>query len=67
MGREVYVVGGYVRDIFLHRPSQDIDFVTVGSGIELARAVAHSLGPKTPLSVFATYGTAQVRHHDLEP
>ena len=66
MGREVYVVGGYVRDIFLHRPSQDIDFVTVGSGIELARAVAHSLGPKTPLSVFATYGTAQVRHHDLE-
>lgn len=66
MGREVYVVGGYVRDIFLHRTSSDIDFVTVGSGIELARAVAQALGPRTPLSVFATYGTAQVKHRGLE-
>ena len=41
MGRECYVVGGYVRDIFLDRASTDIDFVTVGSGIEVARAVAH--------------------------
>ncbi|MBO4945724.1 MAG: hypothetical protein J6C91_10795, partial [Muribaculaceae bacterium] len=40
LGRESYVVGGYVRDIFLHRPSQDIDFVAVGSGIELAVNVA---------------------------
>ena len=43
MDREVYVVGGYVRDIFLNRPSSDIDFVTVGSGIELATEVAKHL------------------------
>lgn len=66
IGREVYVVGGYVRDIFLERPSNDIDFVTVGSGIELATAVARSLGPRTPLAVFANYGTAQIRHRGLE-
>jgi len=63
--REVYIVGGYVRDIFLNRPSVDIDFVTVGSGIELAREVASELGD-SHLSVFATYGTAQVKHHGLE-
>ena len=66
MGREVYVVGGYVRDIFLDRPSVDIDFVTVGSGIELASAVAESLGRSKHLTVYASYGTAQVRHGDLE-
>ena len=66
MGREVYVVGGYVRDIFLDRPSVDIDFVTVGSGIELATAVAESLGRAKHLAVYASYGTAQVRHGDLE-
>ncbi len=66
LGREVYVVGGYVRDILLNRPSVDIDFVTVGSGIELAEKVAQSLGKGAHLSVFATYGTAQVKYHDLE-
>lgn len=66
MGREVYVVGGYVRDIFLDRASQDIDFVTVGSGIELAKEVAKALGRKGKLTVYANYGTAQIRHHDLE-
>ena len=66
MGREVYVVGGYVRDIFLQRPSQDIDLVTVGSGIELAERVAEALGRRNALSVFATYGTAQVKAGDLE-
>lgn len=66
MGREVYVVGGFVRDIFLERPSKDIDFVTVGSGIELAEAVAKSLGREKGLSVYATYGTAQIRHGELE-
>lgn len=66
LGRPVYVVGGYVRDIFLHRTSADIDFVTVGSGIELARAVAKSLPGRPHLSVFATYGTAQIRHRELE-
>lgn len=64
--REVYVVGGFVRDIFLGRESKDFDFVTVGSGIELARKVAAQLGPKTHLAVFQNYGTAQVKALDLE-
>ena len=58
--RECYVVGGYVRDLMLDRPSKDIDFVTVGSGIELAETVARSLGPRTHLAVYRNYGTAQV-------
>lgn len=66
MGREVYVVGGYVRDLFLQRKSKDMDFVTVGSGIELAESVAKALGKKGKLTVYANYGTAQIRHHDLE-
>ena len=66
LNREVYVVGGYVRDIFLRRNSKDIDFVTVGSGIELAQAVAEKLGKKAKVSVFPNYGTAQVKFHDLE-
>ena len=66
MGREVYVVGGYVRDIFLERTSSDIDFVTVGSGIELATKVAEALGRTKSLSVYANYGTAQVKAGDLE-
>ena len=44
MGVEAYVIGGYVRDIFLNRPSKDIDIVAVGSGIELAKRVAEKLG-----------------------
>jgi len=64
--RECYVVGGYVRDIFLQRPSNDIDFVTVGSGIQVAQAVADRLGRKAHLSVFRTYGTAQVKTPDWE-
>jgi len=63
---EAYVIGGYVRDIFLRRPSKDIDIVTVGSGIELAKAVAQKLGKKTHLSVFKNFGTAQVKMNDLE-
>lgn len=66
MGREVYVVGGYVRDIFLNRPSSDLDFVTVGSGIELAERVAERLNRRKNLSVYATYGTAQVKAGELE-
>ena len=66
MGRECYAVGGYVRDIIIGRPSKDIDFVTVGSGIELAEAVAQRLGRHTSLAVYRNYGTAQVRHADLE-
>lgn len=66
MGLEVYVVGGFVRDILLGRHSADLDFVTVGSGIRLAKAVASRLGKKGKLTVYATYGTAQIRHKDLE-
>lgn len=66
MGLEVYVVGGFVRDIFLGRHSADLDFVTVGSGIDLARGVARRLGKKGKLTVYANYGTAQIRHKDLE-
>ena len=64
--RECYVVGGYVRDIFLERPSNDIDFVTVGSGIDVARAVAKRLGKRAHLAVFRTYGTAQVKTRQWE-
>ncbi len=65
--RECYVVGGYVRDIMLGRPTSDIDFVTVGSGIEVARAVHERLGKKkSTLSVFKTYGTAQVKARGME-
>lgn len=66
LGRECYVVGGYVRDIFLGRPSKDIDCVTVGSGIELAEAVAKRLGKHTHLTVYKNFGTAQVKHNNLE-
>lgn len=66
LGRECYVVGGYVRDILLGRPSKDIDFVTVGSGIEIAERVAATLGSRTSLTVFRTYGTAQVKSHHVE-
>ncbi len=66
LGRECYVVGGYVRDLIIGRSSKDIDFVTVGSGIELAEAVAAAIGPKTHIAVYRTYGTAQVHDRDLE-
>lgn len=66
LGLPCYVVGGYVRDLFLHRHSKDMDFVTVGNGIELARKVAHDLGRGAHLSVFRTYGTAQVKRGDTE-
>lgn len=63
---ESYVIGGFVRDMFLHRPSKDIDIVTIGSGIELAKQVAAKLGRKASLSVFKNFGTAQVKWRDLE-
>lgn len=63
---ECYVIGGYVRDIFLSRPSKDIDIVTVGKGIELAEAVAGELGRKAYLSVFKNFGTAQIKYKDIE-
>jgi len=62
-----YVIGGYVRDYFLNRGSHtDIDIVTIGNGIELAQKVAELLPNKPKVQVFKTYGTAMLRHHDLE-
>lgn len=63
---ETYVVGGYVRDIILKRPSKDIDLVCVGSGIDLAQAVAKALGPKVSVTIFKNFGTAQIVFDDLE-
>lgn len=63
---ECYVVGGYVRDLFLERPSNDIDVVVVGSGIKVASELKKKLGRKAYLSVFRNFGTAQVKSHGLE-
>ena len=61
---ETYVIGGYVRDLFLRRPSKDIDIVAVGSGIVLAKALAKALGREASLSVFKNFGTAQIKYGD---
>ena len=66
LGVDCYVVGGYVRDIFLQRPSNDIDVVVVGSGIEVASALKQRLGKKAHLSVFRNFGTAQVKFKNTE-
>ena len=66
LGMECYVVGGYVRDIFLERPSNDIDVVVVGSGIQVADALKQRLGRKAHISVFRNFGTAQVKYKDIE-
>lgn len=73
MGVECYLVGGYVRDIFLERPTNDIDVVVVGSGIEVAKKLQQLLGtnPKTGrqrahLAVYRNFGTAQVKYYDTE-
>lgn len=61
MGLEAYIVGGYVRDFILKRPSKDVDVVVVGSGIEVAQAFCKSLGKGAHCSVFRNFGTAQVK------
>ena len=66
LGLECYVVGGYVRDLFLERPSNDIDVVVVGSGIQVATALKGILGKKAHISVFKNFGTAQVKYKDTE-
>lgn len=63
---ECYVVGGYVRDLFLERPTNDIDIVVVGSGIAMAEALTKRLGRAAHLSVFKNFGTAQVKYHHQE-
>lgn len=68
LDQQVFVVGGYVRDYYLQRRDaevKDIDFVTVGSGIRLAKEVAKKLGA-TNISVFKQFGTAQVKYNDLD-
>lgn len=65
LGMDAYVVGGYVRDLLLNRPSKDIDFVTVGSGIELAKLCAKKLGEKR-VSIFKNFGTASIVTKDFD-
>lgn len=66
MGVEAYLVGGFVRDMLLGRPSKDIDIMAVGSGIELAQRVSDKLGKGTEVSVYANFGTALVNNNGLE-
>lgn len=66
MGLETYVVGGYVRDLILKRPSKDIDFVCLGSGIDLAKRVAATYGSHVPVSIFKNFGTAMIKLDDWE-
>lgn len=66
LGIEAYVVGGYVRDLVLDRPSKDIDFTCVGSGIVLAQEVAKDFDEHVPLSVFKNFGTAMLKLDDWE-
>lgn len=66
MQMETYVIGGFVRDLFLKRKSKDIDIVTLGSGIELAKKVAENLKNKPQVNVFKNFGTAMLKYKDLE-
>ena len=67
LGQECYVVGGFVRDKHLGRPiKMDLDFVTVGSGIELARAVQKELKPRPKLTVFKSFGTAHMKYKGID-
>lgn len=66
LNMDCYVVGGYVRDLFLERPSNDIDVVVVGSGIQVADALKQRLGKRAYISVFRNFGTAQVKYKGLE-
>jgi poly(A) polymerase len=69
LGVEAYVVGGYVRDLILERkdkPFKDIDFVCVGSGIELASRVAKAIGPNVRVNIFKNFGTAQLNYEGLD-
>ncbi|MCL4856338.1 MAG: HD domain-containing protein, partial [Flavobacteriales bacterium] len=63
---DAYVIGGFVRDIILNRPSKDIDVVAIGSGIDLAEKVAKLIGQNTKVAVFRNYGTAMLRYQDYE-
>jgi poly(A) polymerase len=66
LGFPVYVVGGFTRDLILKRPSKDIDFVCVGSGINLAREVAKEMGNNAHVSIFKNFGTAQLQVEGID-
>jgi poly(A) polymerase len=66
MQLETYVIGGFVRDLYLKRKSKDIDIVTIGSGIELAQKVSENLKNKPQVNVFKNFGTAMLKYKDLE-
>jgi poly(A) polymerase len=66
LGQETYVVGGYVRDLMLHRPCKDIDFVCVGSGMALAQETARAINPNIQVNVFKNFGTAQFALEDYD-
>ncbi len=66
LGVNCYLIGGYVRDFFLYRSSNDIDIVSVGKGIELAELVAKKLGRSTSVTVFKNFGTAQIKYKNYE-
>lgn len=65
LGLETYVVGGFVRDVVMGRASKDVDFVCVGSGIDLAQVVAKVLGPEVHVHVYKNFGTAQIPYGDF--
>lgn len=65
-GLETYVIGGYVRDIFLKRDSLDIDIVTIGNGIELAKKVASGISPSLKINIFRNFGTAMFKYQGIE-
>ena len=62
IGVQAFAVGGVVRDLLLGRPATDIDIVCLGSGIELATKVAHSIDPKKDVAVFKNFGTAMFHY-----
>lgn len=64
MNVDVYVIGGFVRDIFLNRPSKDVDIVVIGNGPEFAQAAGEVLN--TQVTIFKSFGTAMLRYQDLE-
>ncbi len=66
MQLETYVIGGFVRDIYLNRKSKDIDIVTVGSGIELAKKIAGKLKNKPHVNIFKNFGTAMIKYKNLD-
>ena len=65
LGVECYVIGGYVRDLFLERENKDIDVVVIGSGIQVAEGLKKKLGRKAHVSTFRNFGTAQVKYKTI--